>query len=368
MSGCAKSGSHYESSSVREGRRDRGYHATSSPVTFPRRPQPDHQPPESALKRTMNGKPRRIRLRTVVAYPAATGALAISVALALTPFGSPEVMALTPTTPPAATTTAAPTPSSTSTAPTPSSTTSAPTSSTASATPTPAANPSTSSGTPAIPAGVAVDHLVLARIEGTRLQAKYLPVDESVTDAAPFQTFRVRFQLHNAGTAPITEAPQLEYRAAGSTGYTVVPEKPLNGIPFHVAREWVPSRGLGGGTMQGPLGESIAAADLRIGKQGGLAMNGHRSMGANPDKALTLPSDSYTEQEFTVSLTVDAKYLTGYELRITNGHSVLAGSQVATIRLGAPPASRVSPGQHQGLAVARPKKPSNPASGTGAVK
>ena len=322
------------------------------------------------MKRTMNGMPRRIRLRTVVAYPTITGALAVSVALALTPFGSPEVMALTPTTPPAATTTAAPTPSRTSTAPIPSSTTSAPTTSNPGATPKPTANPSTSSGTLATPAGVAVavDHLVLARIEGTRLQANYLPVDESVTDAAPFQTFRVRFQMHNAGTAPVTQAPQLEYRAVGSTGYTVVPEKPLNGIPFYVTREWVPSLGLGGGTMQGPLGENIAASDLRIGKQGGLAMNGHRSMGVNPDRPVTLPSDSYTEQEFTLSLTLDAKSLTGYELRITNGHTALAGSQVATIRLGAPPASRVLPSQHKGLAVARPRKPSNPASRTGAVK
>jgi hypothetical protein len=78
---------------------------------------------------------------------------------------------------------------------------------------------------------------------------------------------------------------------------------------------------------------------------------GHHSMGANPDRPITLPTDSYTEQEFTVRLTIDAKYLTGYEFRITNGRTMLAGTQVAKIHLGPPPALQLSPGQHQGVAV-----------------
>ena len=108
---------------------------------------------------------------------------------------------------------------------------------------------------------------MLARIEGPEFQANYLPVDAPVLDASQFQTFRVRFKMHNAGTAPITATPRLEYRAEGGAGFVVVPEEPLEGIPFHVAREWVPSLGLGGGTMQGPLGEDIAVADLRIGTE-----------------------------------------------------------------------------------------------------
>jgi len=205
------------------------------------------------------------------------------------------------------------------------------------------------------PGASPVNHHVVARIEGSGFQANYLPVDDIVPDAAQFQTFRVRFQMHNTGTAPITATPRLEYRTAGSGSFAVVPEKTLPGVPFHVTREWVPSLGLGGGTMEGPLGEDIALADLRIGKESGLALKGHRSMGANPDRKTTLPADSYTEQEFTITLTFDAQYLTGYELRITNAGTPLAGTDVAKIRLGAPPALVLSPGQRQGVAVGGPQ-------------
>ena len=177
-----------------------------------------------------------------------------------------------------------------------------------------------------------------------------------------FQTFRVRFQLHNAGTTPITITPQLEYRTDSGGGYAVVPQKPLEGIPFHMAREWVPSPGLGGGTMQGPLGEDIAVADLRIAKVASFAVNGHHSMGANPDRPVTLPSASYTEEEFTVRLSIDAKYLTGYELRISDAGTPLSGMDPAQLRLGAPPAVRLSPGQRQGIAVVGPKNPNQPTS------
>jgi hypothetical protein len=212
---------------------------------------------------------------------------------------------------------------------------------------------------------VPVDHHVLARVEGPGVATRYLAVDAPITDASQFQSIRMRFKLHNAGTVPITAAPQLEYRPVGSTLYTVVPEALLRGIPFRVDREWVPSLTPGGGTKQGPLGEDIAVAKLLTGSQGGgLAMVGHHSMGANPDQAVTLPSDSYTEQEFTVLVTADAKYLSTYEFRITNGRNMLAGTQVATVRLGAPPALKLSPGQHKGVAVPAPK----PARGNGVAK
>ena len=78
-------------------------------------------------------------------------------------------------------------------------------------------------------------------------------------------------------------------------------------------------------------------------------------MGANPDRAVTLPSDSYTEQEFTVTLSIDAKYLTAYELRITDAGRPLTGTDVATIRLGAAPAVQLSTGQRHGVSVGAPK-------------
>ena len=278
------------------------------------------------------GPVHRIRLRAVVAYPAVSLVLVAAVALALTPFGPSQVMALAAEVTPTATETPIATPT---TDP--------------SATPI----PSPSSGATAV--GVPVDHHVLARIEGPEFQASYLPVDAAVTDASQFQTFRVRFKFHNDGTSPKTETPRLEYRPDGGTGYVVVPDKPTVGVPLHVAREWVPSLGLGGGTMQGPLGEDIAVGDFLTGNEGGgLAVSGHHSMGANPDQPITLPAGSYTEEEFTVSLSIDAQYLTGYEMRITDGGTALTGTDVATIRLGASPAVVLSPGQHQGVAVADP--------------
>jgi len=203
---------------------------------------------------------------------------------------------------------------------------------------------------------------VLARIEGPELQASYLPIDAEVPDAAQFQTFRVRFKFHNDGTDPMTATPRLEYRTVGVTAFVVVPDEPKPGVPVHLAREWVPSLGLGGGTMQGPLGEDIAVADLRTGSEGGgLAVAGHHSMGANPDQPITLPAGAYTEEEFTVTLSIDAQYLTGYEFRITDGGAALMGTDVAMIRLGASPAVLLSPGQRAGVAVADPKPASTSA-------
>jgi predicted CXXCH cytochrome family protein len=328
------------------------------------------------VKQLSTDPARRLRLKAVVAYPAASLALVVSVALALTPFGPSKVMALTASAPPtepaatasptAAPTTATPTTAAPTTAgpTTAGPTTAGPT--TAATLPlgaVPAPVPGPVPALAPVPAGAPVDHHVLAWIESPELPAYYLPADAPALGASPFQTFRVRFQMHNATAAPITATPRLEYRPEGAADFVVVPDKPVTAIPFHVAREWVPSTGLSGGTMQGPLGGDIPVADFRLAKQGGLAMTGHHSMGANPDQPITLPPASYTEEEFTVSLSIDAKYLTGYELRITDAGTPLTGTAVATIRLGGPPAIVLSPGQHQGVAVAGPK----PANATGAL-
>jgi hypothetical protein len=297
-----------------------------------------------------NDSARRVRVRAVVAYPALSVAIVVSVALLSAP--SP-VMALGETPTPSPTTAPSAAPSTTPPVPT---TLSVP--STSGLTPSPTALPSG-------PQGVPVDHHMLARVQRSGVGAKYLAVDASITDAAQFQSIRMRFKLHNSGAVAITAAPQLEYRLHGAVGYTVVPEKLLRGIPFRVDREWVPSGTAARGTKQSPLGEDIAVGKFLTGSQGGgLAMIGHHSMGANPDQPITLPSDSYTEQEFTVLVTMDAKFLSSYEFRITNGHTMLAGTQVATIRLGPPPALKLSPGQHKGVAVEAPK----PARRNGVVK
>ena len=298
------------------------------------------------MKSLNSDKARHVRVRAVVAPPALTVALVVCIALALTPFGTSQVMALdtvttAETTAPTATSTDSPTATTT---PTPAETTSAP----QTATPSPTSIPSMSA------VAAPGNHHVIARIEGTEHQANYLPVDEPALDAKPHQRFRVRFRLRNAGSAASTPTPRLEYRAEGATGFLVVPALHESSVPMHAAREWVPSLDLAGGTMLGPIGEDIAVAAFRIGAESGLALTGHHSMGANPDQPITLPPDSYTEQEFTIELTSDAQYLTGYELRLTDVGTPVAGSDVAVIRLGEPPALLSSPGGLQGIAVADP--------------
>jgi len=201
---------------------------------------------------------------------------------------------------------------------------------------------------------VPVDHVVLGRIDGPGLEAIYLPVDAPALDALRHQRFRVRFQMRNTGADPITAIPRLEYRADGAAGFAVVPEGVQPGIALRVAREWIPSPEPDGGTMQGPLGQDIAAGDLRIPSAVGVPAVGHHSMGINPDAPITLPAGSYTEEEFTVLLTAEAQYLTGYELRITNGGAEMPGTQVARIVVGPQPPVQPSVGDRQGVPVDDP--------------
>ena len=295
------------------------------------------------MKRMTKGQVRRIRLRAAVAYPSVTVALVGVVALALTSFGPSQVTALAATTGPltaTATLTVDPTATATPTV-----------DPTATATTVPGTVASPTPGLGVSPGAPFSDHHVVARIEGPAGPVNYLPIDAAVSDASRFQTFRLRFRLNNAGTEPITATPRLEYRPEGASSYIVVPDKPQLGIAFNVDREWVPS---GGGTVQGPLGENIAVAGFRMGTEGGLAMTGHHSMGVNPDRPITLATSSYTEEEFTVTISTDAQYLTGYQLRVTDAGAPLT-ADVATIRLGVQPAAQLSPGQRQGVAVVDPK-------------
>jgi predicted CXXCH cytochrome family protein len=298
---------------------------------------------------------RRARVRAVVAFPVVTVALAVSVALVLTPFGPSQVSALAASAPidtstPSPTSTSTPGPTTT---PTPSATTSAAPAPTTGATPSPAPLASPTPQIVAAPAAALGDHHVLALIAGPTFSASYFPVDTDVVNASQFQTFRVRFSLQNVTAADITVTPQLEFSQAGGAKYDLVPNKPELTIPLHVSHEWIPSL-LGGGTVQSPLGEDIASSTFTPGTEGlGSPFNGHHSMGANPDQPITLPSASYTEEEFTVTLSIDAKYQTDYWLRITNA-GIPVTSDVAVIGLGAAPPVQLSPGQHQGVAVVDP--------------
>jgi len=293
------------------------------------------------------GPARRIRLRAVVAYPAASVVVVAALALALTPFGPSQGMALAATATPTETATA----NSTTTEAPSVTTTEAP-----SVTTTTVPIPSPSSGAVAALAAVPVDHYMLGLIAGPEFLANYFPSDTPVSDAAQFQTFRVRFKFHNDETVPLTVAPQLEFSLAGADNYVAVPEKTTMGIPFHMAREWVPTS-LGGGTVQGPLEGGIAVGEFLTGNDGGgSAALGHHSMSLNPDKPITLPAGSYTEEEFTVTLSIDAKYSTDYELRITDGAKPATPltTAVARISLASPPALQLSGGQRLGVTVVDP--------------
>jgi predicted CXXCH cytochrome family protein len=308
------------------------------------------------------GSTRLIRLRAVVTFPAVSVALVASIALVLTPFGPSQVVALAAVTDPTAAPTTDPT-----AAPTTDPTAAPTTDPAAAPTTDPAASPTIAAPTaptsfpspaPGLAPSLAVavgGHHLLAQIAGPGLQATYLPVDTDVTNASQFQTFRVRFQLDNATTDPITINPQLEFRAGDDT-FTVVPDNPELGIPFHLSREWVPDAT---GTMQSLVGEVINTTDFLMAPGSGLATTGHHSMGLNPDNAVTLKGNSYTEEEFTVGLSIDAKYLTGYQLRITDGGAPLT-SDVASISLGASPLVQLSPDQLKGVDVVDPNVTSTP--------
>jgi predicted CXXCH cytochrome family protein len=193
------------------------------------------------------------------------------------------------------------------------------------------------------PAEAAVSHLVFARIDDASFLATYLPVDAPLLDEPQLQAFRVRFHVDNATTDPITLDPQLEYRPDGGDGYIVVPQEPQAGEAFQVAREWVSGPG---GPTQSPLGADIAVTDLMVSDDSGdLAVSGHHSMGLNPDLPIILPANSYTEQEFTVQLTVDAQHLSGYDLRITDAGTALTGTAIASVRVSARPALPAAAGQ-----------------------
>ena len=323
------------------------------------------------MKHTNKGPAQRIRLRAVVAYPAVSVALVAAVALALTPFGPSQVTAFaataTPTETTATTATATDVPSPTTTdTPSPtttdvasptatdSATTSPATTPLPDVTPSPAPIPSLASlVSPLVAAGISVDHHILAAVTPGAAPT-YLALDGSVLDASQFQTFRVRFQVQNTGTAvaPIVTIPRLEYRVQGTTKSFVVPEKPEPGIPLHMAGEWI--TGPNGGTVQGPLEAGIAIADFHTGSGGSaVAVDGHHSMSKNPDVPISLPAASYTEEEFTVALSIDAQYNTTYELRITEGGADI-GPDVANIGLGRVPASQSSPAQRDGTTVADP--------------
>ncbi len=344
------------------------------------------------MTRMSQGPARRARSRASDAVRAAV--LTLALAMGILAFGPSRVVAPSASAEPLATATANPAPSATSDAsatttpdpsatsapdpsatsttppapndPTPTSTDApAPTSTssplpngTPTPDPTPSPTPVPAPGATMLPmpnsapaSGLEAGQVLLARVTGSPSSAAYLAVDAPATGASQFQTLRVRFGITNPGETDLSVTPRLEFRRQGDTAFTPVPEKATVDVPVHVEREWVASPG--GGTQTGPEGADISTGDLLTCSDSSLTPSaGHHSMAANPDATLTVPAGSCTEEEFTVGLSVDAQYLTGYELRITDGGTALAGEHLAEIDLGETPAVRLSSGQRQGTPVA----------------
>lgn len=57
----------------------------------------------------------------------------------------------------------------------------------------------------------------------------YLPAGRPLADLLPFQAFRVVVQLTNPGSLDIVTHPRIEYRAAGSGAFRVVPDEATPG-------------------------------------------------------------------------------------------------------------------------------------------
>jgi predicted CXXCH cytochrome family protein len=197
---------------------------------------------------------------------------------------------------------------------------------------------------------VVVAHSTLGQVPGPATASVYLAADTPILDQQRFEVFRVRFEVSNPDTVPVTFVPQLWFRGAFSTdAFAVVPAGGGPGSPFHVAEEWIPAPG--GGTMIGPAGAWISAASLVGDEKGtvrGSPVDGYRSMGANPLPAFSVAGMSFTAIEVSVSASVDASYLTWYLFRLTNGATPLAGATAAVIRLGDQPPVVLSPGQRSG--------------------
>ncbi len=220
------------------------------------------------------------------------------------------------------------------------------------ATPNPTQGPTT--------AAVTSDHVVIATVTGAPSRATYLPADTPVTGAAPFQTFRVRFELTNPGDADQVLVPRLEYRKVGDPAYAPVPENATVGEPLHLEHEWVAAAG--GGTAQTPDAEDIAPTDLKTCTDPAApGVAGRHTMAKNPDDALTVPGGSCIEEELTVGLSIDATYGAGYELRLTDGGAPIAGQAPATIGLGAAPVVHLSSGQRDGASVSDTTTPATSA-------
>jgi predicted CXXCH cytochrome family protein len=206
--------------------------------------------------------------------------------------------------------------------------------------------------------GTRIDAGVLATLgdADTGFAPRYLAPAAALEGAHPFDLVRVRFSVLNDSGHAATFRPRLEMRREGTTPFTVVPDRPRPGAALHVDREWVrTARGSHEGPPALPLEVSeflLQAATSTAGAASGTStVAGQHVMSGATGRAILLASGAYTEEEFTVRVGIDARPGTGYELRLTDAGSAVSGAVLATVRIGAPEAARMTPGQLLGVPV-----------------
>ena len=172
-------------------------------------------------------------------------------------------------------------------------------------------------------------------------------IDAALGDAARFTVYRVRFQVVNHGDQDAIVTPALE--VGGPADWTALPlVDPDAGKPFYGASD--------AGKVFEPRREAIAVSELRLRDDlDPLAgpVEGQSSAG-RPVGAITLPAHSYTEIEFAVRATVDARWGERYAFRLLDGADVIAGAPPAELVMGGKPAVDLSPGQRKGKPTTDP--------------
>lgn len=207
---------------------------------------------------------------------------------------------------------------------------------------------------------VVIEHRTLARVDRETGAVSYQPEDQPLRSEPRFRVFRIRFQARNADAIPVGLTPLLQFRPAGATTWTTVPDREYqDGVAFYVAPERFRQQAdpASPDVPDGPEHVAIGGSEIRMHDRDDNEEQpepGRHSMGPNPAPAMTIPGRSYTEVEFSVRATVAADYLAEYEFRIRDAGGSFDGAATATVQIGPAPPLVLSPGQRQGIWVGGP--------------
>jgi predicted CXXCH cytochrome family protein len=184
---------------------------------------------------------------------------------------------------------------------------------------------------------------------------EYVAGTDSVGSGIPrFKAFRVRFRVRNTEQMTVTWQPQLQWSLNRDGEFqTVVPGDSVDGQPFYVR----PLHTVSDGAV-------IVPVNFGLGDDPNVAQNGIILTEQNPGPVLTMSPRAYTEIEFSVRATVDAKYRTEYYFRLTDGDRLLPG-KIAQIKMSDRPPLVLAQPQYAGIDPYLPPGGSAASSGGG---